>query len=659
MATTVARLEAVLGANTRDFDRGMDRAESRTHKVGHAFATFGKTAAIAGGAAGVGALAYGLKVGIDEFMTSQKEAAQTAAVIKSTGGVAHVTGKQVAGLSESLMKMSGVDDELITKGENMLLTFTNVRNEVGKGNDIFTQGTKAMFDMSVAMGTDTKTSAIILGKALNDPTRGMTALRRVGVTFSDAQETAIKKMQKTGDLMGAQKVVLKELNKEFGGSAKALGQTLGGQINIVRERFNNWAGDMVQKALPAVKKFITDATPLFNQLVAFITGTVLPAVGKFIGFVRDHMPEIKQQIGLMWDAVKPILKNLSDLVITVVGLIRKHWGTIGPIISQVVGIIRTQLAIVSGIIKFFAALLKGDWSAAWDALKGIVRNVFKALKAILDLQLDILKQAAVAIGHGIVAGIKAGLAAAADGLEKAVKGLFHKVIGWVKDVLGIKSPSQVFHSIGVNMIKGMVNGVGSMGGYLKKAVVNLVSKIPHPHLGFAGGHSWQSGLVDQVRNAVIYAQSQGWQGHVTSGFRTYAEQAALYQRYLNGGPLAARPGTSSHESGQAVDVTDYQTFGAIMARAPAAQRLYNHLGAADPVHFSVSGYDKGGWLMPGATLAVNNTGRPERVLGPGDGGSVVFNFPNYVGSRTELMSWLRDAATQFQRNNGRPAFGAT
>jgi hypothetical protein len=63
-------------------------------------------------------------------------------------------------------------------------------------------------------------------------------------------------------------------------------------------------------------------------------------------------------------------------------------------------------------------------------------------------------------------------------------------------------------------------------------------------------------------------------------------------------------------------------------------------------------FDRGGWLQPGLTLAYNGTGAPERV---GGGGNVTFNFPNYVGSRSELIASLREAAALFQRQNGRKA----
>ena len=87
-------------------------------------------------------IAYGLgkvaKIGWDEFNEGQKvSAAQTNAVLKSTGGVANVTGEQVRKLADKIMRYSGIDDEAVASGENLLLTFKNIRNEVGKGNDIF------------------------------------------------------------------------------------------------------------------------------------------------------------------------------------------------------------------------------------------------------------------------------------------------------------------------------------------------------------------------------------------------------------------------------------------------------------------------------------------------------------------------------------------
>jgi acid phosphatase family membrane protein YuiD len=85
-------------------------------------------------------------------------AAQTAAVLKSTGGEANVTAKHVSNLATAISRKTGIDDEAIQSGENLLLTFTKIRNEAGKGNDVFDQATRITNDMSVALGQDLKSS---------------------------------------------------------------------------------------------------------------------------------------------------------------------------------------------------------------------------------------------------------------------------------------------------------------------------------------------------------------------------------------------------------------------------------------------------------------------------------------------------------------------
>jgi hypothetical protein len=95
-----------------------------------------------------------------------------------------------------------------------------------------------------------KQTSIQVGKALNDPIKGVTALRRVGVQLTDGQQKLIEKMVKSGDVIGAQKVVLKELNKEFGGSAQAAGKTLPGQLSILNESYKNLAATAAKALLP-------------------------------------------------------------------------------------------------------------------------------------------------------------------------------------------------------------------------------------------------------------------------------------------------------------------------------------------------------------------------------------------------------------------------
>jgi len=220
------------------------------------------------------ALAAGAAFAFGKFEESENVLQQTGAVIKSTGGAAHVTAKQVAELSDALSVKAGVDDEVIQAGENMLLTFKNIRNEAGAQNDIFNQASTAALDLAAgyaaASGSEInlKSATVQLGKALNDPIAGLSALTRVGVQFSEEQKKQIEQFVKHNNLLGAQKVILGEVTSQFQGSAEAQA-TASGKTQVA---FENLA-EAVGKVLAPVFKLLLDQ---LTQLLGFLQDT-LPA----------------------------------------------------------------------------------------------------------------------------------------------------------------------------------------------------------------------------------------------------------------------------------------------------------------------------------------------------------------------------------------------
>lgn len=243
-----------------------------------AFKSVAKGAGVAA-AAGIGAVALEFKRAVGAAIESERVTKQTSAVLKSTGGVAGVTAGQVGKLADAISRKTGVDDEAIASAENLLLTFTNVRNEAGKGNDVFNQATQTITDMSVALGQDMKSSSIQLGKALNDPIKGITALGRVGVSFTEDQKEQIKTLVKSGKTLDAQKIILRELNKEFGGSAEAQAQPFDKLKNAVgnveeaigaglKPALDGIANDLTgfaQKHLPAFERAGDDVAAVFKR----------------------------------------------------------------------------------------------------------------------------------------------------------------------------------------------------------------------------------------------------------------------------------------------------------------------------------------------------------------------------------------------------------
>jgi hypothetical protein len=195
------------------------------------------------------------------FKASEEQAkaeAKLNAVLKATGGIAGITAGHVKNLASELQQVTTFGDEVTISAANVLLTFKNLRNEVGEGNDIFDRTTKAMLDMSVALDQDLKSSAVQLGKALNDPIQGVSALTRVGVTFTDQQKEQIRTLQESGDLLGAQKIILAELESQFQGTAEAIAQTAGGQMKQALNALGD-AGEQVGAAIAPILVEVADA----------------------------------------------------------------------------------------------------------------------------------------------------------------------------------------------------------------------------------------------------------------------------------------------------------------------------------------------------------------------------------------------------------------
>lgn len=259
VADAAAAVRADMSGFNRDLQQGGEKA---TRTLGQQLKSVFSpknlaVAGVAGGIALAGAITAGLADAVRSLIDIERLNAQTDAVLRSTGGVANVTRQQIEDAAEAAESATTIQRESVQEAQNMLLTFTNVRNEVGAGNDIFTQGTEAVLDYSVATGTDAKNAAIQLGKALNDPIKGVGALSRVGITFSEDQKAMIASLVETGDLLGAQKIVLAELEKEFGGSAEAFANTTAGKI----QRLQNDIGNMFESiVLGAIKvgEFLDD-----------------------------------------------------------------------------------------------------------------------------------------------------------------------------------------------------------------------------------------------------------------------------------------------------------------------------------------------------------------------------------------------------------------
>src|SRR3990167_8868997 len=302
--------DLILIIRAKDLASGvLSGVDKQAGGLGKTFGALGKAAAVG---AGAGLVAPGgiLATSVKEAMESQKVLGQLDAVLASTGGAAGLARKQLVDMASAFQRTTTFSDEAVLGAENLLLTFTKIKGPQFEG------ATQAVLDMSTALGQDLQSSAIQVGKALNDPINGMTALRRVGVSFTEDQIKQVKAMVAAGDTMGAQKLILQELSTEFGGSAAAAANTFGGRMAQLQNSLSEVQETIGMALLPILQSlaeklagFLTahqeDIKAFIDSIVAWTKSDGFPAVVLALQAVRDAAGE-------GFEKLQPVLKWFTE-----------------------------------------------------------------------------------------------------------------------------------------------------------------------------------------------------------------------------------------------------------------------------------------------------------------------------------------------------------
>ena len=242
----LGELYTELRVNNAQFRRGLQDAKK---SVGGLESSMKRLQKFALGFLGAGAALMAMRRLVRVVDEEQRSVAKLNAVLKATGGAAELSAAQMRAHAAALQTLTGVSDDAIVNMQAILATFKLIKG------DIFKRATQAVMDMSNVLGQDLRSSAVQLGKALNDPILGVTALRRVGVQLTRQQEEMIDKFMEVGDVAAAQNIILKEVESQMGDAAKAAGQTLGGELGKLWGTISDVAQRLGGVLTPVVAEF--------------------------------------------------------------------------------------------------------------------------------------------------------------------------------------------------------------------------------------------------------------------------------------------------------------------------------------------------------------------------------------------------------------------
>ena len=371
----LASLAVRLGLDNSDLQKGLQQSEGMVNKFGSSIGgLLGKTAVAGFAAAATGAIALGaaLKNGVDEAMAWEEGTAQLTARLKSTGGAAGVTEKQVLDLASSIQSSTKFSDDMVLSASNLMLTFTKV------GRDVFPEAIRAATNMSTAMGQDLQSSVIQLGKALNDPVEGISALSRVGVQLTEDQKELIKNLVETNRVAEAQGIILKELETQMGGAAEAAGNTFNGQMVIIKNQLLDLTQTFGTALLPVMKDVASGLRTAFADpaIQASIQGLATDIASMARGGVSS-IQSLVQELGTIKSAVDQNRDTFTNLGI-VLG---------ATILAPKVG--AGLLAITTGLQGITTAIAGGGGLAAAMASLGTAIPVLVIIAALAAIGIAI------------------------------------------------------------------------------------------------------------------------------------------------------------------------------------------------------------------------------------------------------------------------------
>jgi hypothetical protein len=453
---------------------------------------------------------------IAEASEFQSVFAQTEAVVKSTGMAAGFTAQQMADMAGAMSASSGTSifaDDAILGAQNVLATFTQIQ-----GTN-FGDATQAILDISQAMGSDLQSSALQVGKALNDPIAGIGALSRVGVSFSDDQKKMIEAMVETGDVAGAQQIILAELNKEFGGSAAAAVDTYAGQQALLAAQFADIQQTLGNALLPVLTRFGSYAgevlVPIIGDLVtqfaSFIDSVDWPGIISAIdelylssdAFVsgidwQGILASIRAGFNSFLVAIAPITTAISNL-----------WAVAQPALTALYNAITTQLAspqtqgYMQNIISIFQLL--GDilvtvvamaiqnfsdgisnLTTTLQILWPYIQIVFKGIMALILPFQALIIGALTAISQLLKGDFAGAWLTIQNAIGVFVTATLTTIGGFVADLIGklngmVASLASAAMNIGTNIAQGIANGISNG----VSAIVNAAKKAAQAALDAA------------------------------------------------------------------------------------------------------------------------------------------------------------------------------
>lgn len=457
-------------------------------------------------------------------------------------------GEETAQVSQRLIDLAkqqalatGVDQNSIKVTQAKLLTFKELANSADEIGGKFDRATTAALDLAAASFGSAESQAVALGKALNDPIKGVTALAKSGVTFTETEKEKIKALTESGQILEAQEMILSAIETQVGGTALATSNS-SDRIKVAFSQVKESIGRVLLPAFDGandaiISKFLvplTNAIDKLPDLFAKASAVITPfgdgfkkafanAGGGVQGFISGLM-DLRQKL---FDAVMKALPGIINAIVAFIPVLIQN--TVTMITALIDAIVKSLPAMIDGAIQLFNGIIEGLTkvlpiiiSAVVSAIPVLITALVSALPKMIDgaIQLflgviDGLLKALPQIIKALVRAIPQIIKALTDALPQIIDGAIKLFLGIVQGLIQalpqiiaavIDAMPQIIKAIidavplfvqaGIDLIGGLIRGIG-------QAIPNLIGAIGG---AIGGAISAAKGLLGIKSPSTVFMQ---------------------------------------------------------------------------------------------------------------------------------------------------------
>lgn len=362
--------------------RGIQRQSALTQRAVTGMAGgFKKLIGIAGAYLGMRAV-IGFAKGATEAAKAQIEAETKLAVImRQRAKASDEQIQSILKLTSAQQKLGVIGDEVQIAGAQQLGTFVtqtkSLETLIPAMNNLLAQqkGLKSTQEDAVNIGN-------LMGKVFVGQ---VGALRKVGISFSKAQEQVLK----YGNEQQKAAMLATVITENVGQMNEALAQTDQGKIKQAENRLGDLQEEIGKKIIPLQVKF----AELFLKVIPYVE-KLLPYLDKIpVGFdlILGAMNEVGKSEAIQFLAtnVVPLLgQAFQEWMPKIMLLVKNTWGLIqavikafGPALVVILPILQRVIGsvfdILNGVITFLTGVFSGNWSKAWEGISQVFVSVFK------------------------------------------------------------------------------------------------------------------------------------------------------------------------------------------------------------------------------------------------------------------------------------------